>query len=695
MPRLFHYFTLLFFYLLTVAEVSANKYVGSVECQSCHEAEYQQWQSSQHFDAMAHANSDTVKGNFDNQQVVFEGETYHFTTENGAFWVTLKDAEQQFKKYKISYTFAIYPLQQYMVEFDDGRIQLIPFAWDTRSLAEGGQGWFHLYPQFTKSSDDFFWLNHGQNWNYMCADCHSTNLQKGYDPKSDTYQTTWSEINVGCEACHGPASEHAKKPEVKTSFDVINRDPNNDPVCAQCHSRRIQLNEASYHQQFSQRHKLNLISPDLYYPDGQIFDEDYVYGSFLQSKMQQSGVICSDCHNPHTAKIKMPEPQLCQQCHSAEQYNTQKHAPHPVGEATDKCSSCHMVEQNYMQVDWRKDHSFKVPRPDLSDKTGAPNACTNCHEDKSNAWASKQVKTWFKDSNRYSSTDFSEAFAQAEQGKVNTNQGLAEVALDEKQAPIIRASALTRMQYFADEFSAEAIQKLLTHSNQYIRQGVLDAMKPLSANAQKPLLISLLKDPSLLIRTEAAASLAYLDATEIANNALLKDVLDEYLAVQEYLSDRGANRANIGDIDWLKGDFENAEKHYQQAIKIEPNYVPGYLKLNELYRGQRNTKQSAQILSAGLKYQSKNESLLYQYGLANIRLQKIDVAIKSFETLLSVQPNNPQYHYVTGLTYESVDLTKAIEHINSAYQLDQNPQYIEAYCAILQRNQQPVPKLCL
>ncbi|WP_241901901.1 cytochrome c family protein, partial [Vibrio breoganii] len=95
MPRLFHYFTLLFFYLLTVAEVSANKYVGSVECQSCHEAEYQQWQSSQHFDAMAHANSDTVKGNFDNQQVVFEGETYHFTTENGAFWVTLKDAEQQ------------------------------------------------------------------------------------------------------------------------------------------------------------------------------------------------------------------------------------------------------------------------------------------------------------------------------------------------------------------------------------------------------------------------------------------------------------------------------------------------------------------------------------------------------------------------------------------------------------------------
>ncbi|MPW35943.1 deca-heme c-type cytochrome [Vibrio sp. B1Z05] len=692
LTAIFRVFLLLFFCYSSM--LFASEYVGSDVCQSCHEQEHEQWQTSQHFDAMAEANSQTVKGNFDNQTVLFKGEKYHFSIEDGQYWVTLKDQQGQFNKYKVSYTFAIYPLQQYMVEFADGRVQLIPFAWDTRDKSDGGQRWFHLYPEFDKPSDDFFWLNHGQNWNYMCADCHSTNLQKGYDSKLNRYNTTWSEINVGCEACHGPSAQHIKDNKVATPYDVTGRDINSDPVCAQCHSRRIQLNEDGLHPQFSQRHKLNLISSDLYYPDGQIFDEDYVYGSFLQSKMHKAGVTCSDCHNPHTAKIKLPEPQLCQQCHSAEQYNAEKHAHHPIGLETDKCSSCHMVEQNYMQVDWRKDHSFQIPRPELSDKTGAPNACTNCHQDQSNQWASEHLNQWFERDEKLTNSHFSLAFSEAESGNNSTNQALADIALDEDQAFIIRASALSRMQYFADSYSLNAINKLFNHPNQYIRQGVLDALIPQPIAQQKLVLKQLLNDPVLLIRSEAAASLIYLDSSELSKNPLLNQVLSEYLEIQEYLSDRGANRSNIGDVAWLKGNLKDAEQHYLQAIIVEPNFVAPYLKLNNVYRTQNKQQQATSILAQGLKRQPNNEQLLYQYGLANIRLQKLDAAIASFEQLLTVVPNNAQYQFVTGLAYESVNLEKAIQHIGNAYQISRDVKYIEAYCAVLQRNNQALPNQC-
>ncbi|MBN4055137.1 deca-heme c-type cytochrome, partial [bacterium AH-315-K03] len=334
------FFTVLFsvVFLLNEKTIAAD-YVGSKACESCHQSQSDKWQGSHHEMSMRHATTQSVKGNFNNQSFSSSNKQGQFYKKADEYWVNLSDPDGKLKDYQIKYTFGVEPLQQYMVEFDDGRVQLIPFAWDTREAKKGGQRWFDLYPESSQKHQEFFWTNTGQNWNYMCADCHSTHVKKNFTVKDNTYNTTFSEINVGCEACHGPASKHmawAKHPNDKLINAGFNRHlgkvvsnwkpiagkttlvaeitPSSNPsqqtvVCAQCHSRHVQISENDYVKSdaLGDRYLLNLIDANRYYPDGQVYDEDYVYGSFLQSKMHKNGVVCSNCHDPHSAKLTLPK----------------------------------------------------------------------------------------------------------------------------------------------------------------------------------------------------------------------------------------------------------------------------------------------------------------------------------------------------------------------------------------------------
>ncbi len=225
--------------------------------------------------------------------------------------------------YEIAYTYGVYPLQQYLIGFPDGRYQALGIAWDSRSREEGGQSWFHLYPdQNLTHRDPLHWTGAQQNWNYMCAECHSTNLRKNYDPQSQRFHTTWSEINVSCEACHGPGAEHlawARKegdwqkldptkglaialderhglrfqlralamqglnptatdltppPSVLGTTPPATGAPSGTPqssgreleLCARCHARRGQFwEDYLFGQPLLDTHRLALLTPDLYY----------------------------------------------------------------------------------------------------------------------------------------------------------------------------------------------------------------------------------------------------------------------------------------------------------------------------------------------------------------------------------------------------------------------------------------------
>ncbi|TKB45884.1 tetratricopeptide repeat protein [Thalassotalea mangrovi] len=701
---------------------SNNGYLGSDTCKDCHQQAFKNWQGSHHGKAMAHANADNIVGNFNDNHVVFNGETYHFFQKDQQYFARLKDANGKFNTYQIRYTFGIYPLQQYMVDLGKGKIQLIPFAWDSRSKAQGGQRWFHLYPEAIDARHEFFWTNQGQNWNYMCADCHSTNVKKNYQASNNGYETSFSEISVGCEACHGPGAEHvtylqakdktqlSKEAMVNKGFDrslhklvqqwqpragshilqpVMAEDADSSKqtlVCAQCHSRRMQLGNNDYvaSHQLGDKYLLNLVEPGAYHPDGQIYDEVYVYGSFLQSKMHQKGVVCTNCHEPHSGELLVEGNGLCNQCHIAEAYDTPEHHKHANSTAGSQCVDCHMPETTYMQIDARRDHRWHVPNPQQADNLQTPDVCLTCHQERGRQWSIEQFKRWQNDaSNDNSNQRFGTAFLASELGYPQAAAWLSKIAQDVNYPNIIRASALQRSANIADNNSLVAIARGLKAENAWIRIGAIRGAENLPANSRWRLIYPLTSDPVLAVRIEAARVLLPVwQALSDAQKGSLKPVLDEYIKVQHYNADRGFALTNLANLHAYQGDFAQAEQWYQQAIAIEPFYVNAYLNFSELYRQQGDEKRVIEILMSGEDKVAAPSALYYQLGLSYIRQKRYAEAEKHFADAVKSEPSNSQYQFVYGLSIKESNPGLAQQAMSKAYSISRDPQHLYALCEL-------------
>ena len=410
------------------ASAAPPTFVGGAKCASCHPTEADAFRGSDHARAMQPATPETVLGNFDQARVTHRGATSTFFRRAGKFFVRTEGPDGKPGEFEIAYTFGVEPLQQYLVPFPDGRLQALGLAWDTRPRAQGGQRWFHLYPDVTlRPPDPLHWTGREQTWNFQCAECHSTDLRKRYDLAANRYATTWAEVTVSCEECHGPGSAHvawAEKRAAGTPYATPGanglvvrlgrgagawtikdtqrgiaewtgppRSSAELDVCARCHARRRPIVDPHpYGQPFLDTHVPALLDAPLYHADGQIQGEVYEWGSFVQSRMHHAGVTCSDCHEPHRATLRATGNAVCAQCHLPARFDAEGHHHHRPGSEAARCVSCHMPARTYMVVDPRRDHSFRVPRPDLSAALGTPNACTGCHRDRAPQWAADRVE---------------------------------------------------------------------------------------------------------------------------------------------------------------------------------------------------------------------------------------------------------------------------------------------------------------
>lgn len=706
----------------------AADYIGSQQCKSCHQNQFSSWRGSDHEMSMNHATDKYVLGDFDDASLKFRNKKNRFFRKGEQFWVNIEGPDGQHHDYQIKYTFAYHPLQQYMVEFEDGRVQLIPFAWDSRTVAEGGQRWFHLYPNETEPHKEFYWTNTGQNWNYMCADCHSTNVQKNYDIKSNTYKTEFSEINVGCESCHGPASNHinwtkdesAKSAKVeyvgferelskavthwqlqagKTTLTAEKIKPSQQTlVCAQCHSRHVQIsnNDHVKGNAFGERYLLSLISNSLYYPDGQIYDETFVYGSFLQSKMARNGVVCSNCHDPHSTKLIIPKEQVCLQCHQSDTYAQKSHHQHQENSVGAQCVNCHMPETTYMQIDKRADHGWHIPRPDIAKQLGTPDTCLRCHEDKNSDWSSEKVEQWFPKSTIRAKRHFATVFSAADQGYASATSALSHIAQNEVNSNIIRASALGRLAPFSDTNTIIAVARGVKHSDSNIRLGAISGSASLKGAERWRVIAPLLKDEVLAVRVEAALVLAPLwpELSE-DNKSYLIPALNEYMQAQDFNADRGYAHSNKGNIFAHQANYQAAEDAYKMGMKIEPNFANSYINLAELYRRMQKNVQSIDVLTAGQQMSPENAAIDYQLGLAFIRAKQTALAVSNFKQAATKEPTNAQYHYVYALSVESTNSDEAQKSLKKAYQVGGNPQHLFALCELQVRLNHFQAKQCI
>ena len=687
----------------------AAEFVGSESCKGCHADEYQAWQESHHARAMAHADEKSVLGDFNNVRFSNAGKVNRFFKKGPQFWVNIQGPDGQFHDYQIKYTFGYTPLQQYMVEFDDGRVQLIPFAWDSREKEQGGQRWFNLYPDFTDNHQDFFWTNTGQNWNYMCADCHSTDVKKNFDVKSSSYKTSYSEINVACEACHGPASEHLQwnnnpltpywkkgfardmqkpvqnwvvkegfntlKPEHITSTDQV-------LVCAQCHSRRTQISDDNHiaSRDFGDRYMQSLITNENYYADGQIYDEVFVFGSFLQSKMHDNGVACTNCHDPHSSQLKMPVETVCLQCHSPETYDQPSHHHHESGSNGSLCVNCHMPETTYMQIDDRRDHGWHKPKPKMAAQFDTPDTCLSCHEDEDSNWSLSHTQQWYGENNK-EHEPFAPVFAVADGGYQNMASQLSKIAQSNNYADIIRASALTRMAAIPDANTLIAIARNVKHSDSNIRRGAIAGAANINPPEKWRILSPLLKDKVLAVRSEAAFALVPLwQQLSDTQKKLLIPALNEYMTIQEFNADRGYAHVNKATVFAYQNKFEKAVAAYQQSMRIEPYFAPAYINMADFYRAQGDNDKAIAILQKGIKAKPDDSSIPYSLGLAYIRVKETAKAQQYFQQAAQQAKTNAQYFYVYALALDTDKPLLAEKAMAKAYDISADPRQLYALC---------------
>ncbi len=286
-------------------EIANNSFVGDAACINCHKSEYKEWKKSDHFMSMLPANKSTVKGDFNNVTYIEDGVKSIFFKKSGFYYINTEGEDGNNHDFKVKYTFGVAPLQQYLIQFPDGRLQVTRLSWDTKN-----NRWFNQYPgQKIASHDWLHWTKNSQNWNTMCAVCHSTNLKKNYNFHTDRYKTTFSSINVSCESCHGAGKKHIdfmESPTYKNSditkiknFRILNNKSQTEQInkCAPCHALITEISSSHINSKELMDNYIPQI-PDKqnFHEDGQVKNEDYNYASFLQSKMYSKGVKCSDCH---------------------------------------------------------------------------------------------------------------------------------------------------------------------------------------------------------------------------------------------------------------------------------------------------------------------------------------------------------------------------------------------------------------
>ncbi len=608
----------------------AATFVGRKICRPCHEAADLSWLGSDHDRAMAPADETTVLGNFDDAVFTSHGITSRFFREAGRYMVNTEGPDGEMADFEITYTFGVEPLQQYLAPFPGGRLQCLNLAWDS----DRGE-WFDLNPEQVIPPDDWLhWTRAAQTWNGMCAECHSTNLKKGFDPETRTYDTTWSEIDISCEACHGPGSEHVEwaeiqpmaRPAVEDYGLVVHTGGMSSTeqveLCAPCHSRRSELGDYDHREVALLDNQIpSVLADGLYFSDGQILDEVYVWGSFTQSKMYHNDVRCSDCHDVHSLKLKLEGNALCAQCHRADVYDTSEHHFHKKiyeGKASDGalCVKCHMPERPYMVIDERADHSIRIPRPDLSQTIGTPNACSQgeCHDDKPLQWSVDAFTKWYGEAKK---PHYGTTLAAGREGRPEALAELVRMAGDELYPAIVRATALTLLVGYPGADSADSFARALVDEDALVRHTAVNSVLAPTPVELVELLVPLLLDPIRAVRMQAAVRIA--DAPEELlkpyQREALGKALGEYEEAMAYSLDFSFAGHNLGNLSARLGNPAKAEAYYREAIAIDELFFPAKANLAVLLNGQGRNEEAEVLLREILEAYPEQHEVAYSMGL--------------------------------------------------------------------------------
>ena len=630
------------------------RYGGSSSCRECHAEAFAAWAKSNHGLAERAPSAALEEAAFVPGKTLRHGtQQTSARTNGGRFEIVTAGTNGVAQAFPVERMIANTPLRQMLIAFPGGRLQATEAAWDPRS-----NQWFNVYGDEDRKPGEWgHWTGRGMNWNSMCAVCHNTRLWKNYDAATDTYATAMVETGVGCESCHGPMRAHNDwqtanrgKALKDPTIQKFTRDQMLD-TCAACHSRRAEITgDSRPGDTFWDHHLLSIVDEsNLFYPDGQIRDEDYEFTAFLGSRMHNKGVRCVDCHDVHTMRPKLPGNFLCLSCHgpgatNAPVINPVLHSHHKafgydtngvlvnadlttykpaqIKDTGGECVNCHMPQTTYMQRHARHDHGFTIPDPLLTKQFGIPNACERCHADKGTDWNLNYVEQWYGTNMNRPYRLRAQTVARARLGEAAAREPLLKM-LESDEIPYWRAVAANLLGRWSDEPKVgAALESQLQNTNVLVRQMAVQALGPLARAGRADVVAALqpkLQDGSRNVRIEAARQFA---ATFDTNSPVGR----EYLHFLNHVSDQPLGQLQNGMFELQRGDATNALVYFQTAVKWDP-------------------------YSAGIRHELA--MVLSQLGRAGEAVTELEQAVK-------LAPDDAEFHYKLALALNDVGETRRV-----------------------------------
>lgn len=666
-----------------------KEYAGSLSCRECHQDQFNQWTNSHHGLAERLISPELDKTAFSPGQSFKHGtQTSETLVTNDTFAVLTAGSKPGREAFVPARAIGVEPLRQYLVPAEKGRLQVMEVAFDPHK-----KDWFDIFGDEDRQAGEWgHWTGRGMTWNTMCANCHNTRVFKNYDHAADTFATTMAEMSVGCEACHGPMKRHVdwqkKNPAAKNdpTLTQLTRQQNFE-TCGTCHARRGELT-GNFQPGDNFFDHFSLVIPDetdIYFPDGQVRDEDYEFASFLGSKMYHADVRCMDCHNPHSGKTRLAGNDLCMMCHNglnpkAPKIEPVAHSFHKAGSPGNDCVSCHMPLTTYMQRHNRRDHGFTIPDPLMTKEHGIPNACNRCHRDKDTDWALQAVEKWYGDKMKRPTRERAQAVANARNGKIEAVPKLMRMATDEPNAAW-RGTAVTLLRRWTDSPAVRStILKAAQDSEPLVRAMAARALDVFSSEAEADAALhKLLDDPSRAVRIDAAWALhAHIDTNSVAGSELLTFMRQNL--------DQPSSQLQMGSFYIAQNAIPEAISHFRRAIEIDSHSAPSHHALAVALSLNGDSAGAVKELRAACNLDKQNAEYQFKLGLALNESGQLSEATAALETAVKLDPAYAQAWYNLGLAYNTDHRAdRAIEMIEKAEGLARNPLYPYARATILAR----------
>lgn len=660
-------------------QLSAAQWVDEQQCQGCHLAQVQDWQGSDHHLAMQSASAETVLADFSAAPLRTPAETTVFKRKGEEFWVNLPGADGQPADFKVAYTFGVNPLQQYLLELPDGRLQAMGAAWDVdRKL------WFHLYPQ-VDHGNPLHWSGAQQNANAMCVECHTTGFERGFDSRTNRFSSHWQALGIGCQGCHGPASNHllwAADPQGFSGHgrgllvELKNAGRHTEvEICGRCHSRRAALDGAHYStSRLYDDYQPSPLAAGLYEVDGKIQDEVFEYGSFTQSRMHTVGVRCSDCHNPHSGELRASGNAVCTQCHNpsgrpvrsdiqagrlqAKDYQSPAHHHHPVDSTGAQCQSCHMPARYYMGNDLRHDHSFSRPDPAVALDLGHSDACLACHQQDAEQVVEK-FQVWY---GTPPPTDggYAQALAAAREGRAGAAAALYAQLARTDLPGLRKAALLVEMPQYPTPQAGPLLIAALRHPEPSVRLAAIDVVAAMTGPEQQAQAIGpLLNDPRRAVRLAATWQLAQLPPALLHGLARWPAALADYEKAQRAQLDRAEALTNLATLYQWTQRSEQVEPNLHLALQRNPHFHPARLLLAQWLEAQGQAEQGIALLRESTASYPTEASLPHALGLALVRHGQRQEALSALSLARQLAPENDEYTYTLAVALHDAGQVEA------------------------------------